>query len=315
MSHTTRTSLIAAALAGAVIVPSAAQAQATPTTLATEQAPTRVAAWESTVMWSRLDPATGRYALLKSVDGAAPTPVAVPQRSGGPFDIDLGTSRSGSTFAVYTRNGDIYRLNVASGAETKVAGLSSPKLERNPTIQNGKIAFIRRSGRLDELRISKATNFAKGSRVVVRRGSIPYAELGNRHVAYVTQGLDAGNVGETQVHVRNLSTANDKARLPGALGRREHPRRSRGRASSPSPRASCGRGRTSAPSGGNRLVRYTLRGGKLAYDQGSMTTSRRPGPARRSARSRRRRSAAARARRARAPARAATPASPTARSC
>ncbi|HEV7806619.1 MAG TPA: hypothetical protein VGO80_12420 [Solirubrobacteraceae bacterium] len=54
-------------------------------------------------MWSRLDPATGRYGLLKSVDGGAPTAVGVAPRSGGPFDVDLGTSRSGSTVAVYTR--------------------------------------------------------------------------------------------------------------------------------------------------------------------------------------------------------------------
>ncbi len=266
---TSRTTLIAAALTGAALLPSSASAQGTPITLAAEQAPTRVAAWESTVMWSRLDPATGRYALMKSVGGAAPTVVAVPQRSRAPFDIDLGTNRSGSTFAVYTRGGDIYRLNVASGAETKVAGLSSPTLtERNPTIQGGKIAFIRRNGRADELRISKATNAAKGSRLVLRRATVANAELGARHVAYVTYILD-GHAGETQMHVRNLSTGVDRivyrARSGGSnaagVTRASYVAEPEGFLWA---RTNMGAG------GGNRLVRYTLSGAKLDYAQGSM---------------------------------------------
>jgi len=269
MFPTTRTSLIAAAIAAAAIVPSTAQAaQGTPTTLATEQAPTRVAAWESTVMWSRLDRATGRYALMKSVAGGAPTAVAVAQRSRAPFDVDLGTSLSASTFAVYTRGGDIYRLNVATGTERKLAGLSSPKVERSPTIQDGKIAFIRRNGRVDELRISRSANPTQGSRLVVRRSSIANAELGARHVAYVTQGLD-DNVGETQMHVRNVSTGNDKV---------VYRARSGGSNSAAVTRASYVAepegflwARTNmGAEGGNRLVRYTLSGSKLDYAQGSM---------------------------------------------
>jgi hypothetical protein len=269
MSHTTRTSLIAAALAGAVLVPSAAQADGTPTTLATEQAPTRVAAWESTVMWSRLDPASGRYALLKSVAGGAPTPVTVPERAGGPFDIDLGTNRSGSAFAVYSRDGDIYRLNLASGAETKVAKLSSPKLaERNPTIQRGRIAFIRRSGRFDELRIGDTTTGSKGSSLVVRRGSISYAELGNRQIAYVTSFSTPKSAGgEAQLRIRNLSTGSDKlayrARSGGAniasITRPSFVAKPEGFLFA----------RTNIGSGsGNRLIRYTLYGAKLDYAAG-----------------------------------------------
>jgi hypothetical protein len=47
--------------------------------------------------------------LVKSVDGGAPQAVHVPERP-TPFDIDLGSNRSGSTYAVYTRDGDVYRL-------------------------------------------------------------------------------------------------------------------------------------------------------------------------------------------------------------
>ena len=100
----------------------------------------------------------------QSVDGGAPAPVAVPERAGGPFDIDLGTNRSGPTYAVYTRGGDLYRLSVATGVETKITKLSSPTLvERDPTIQRGEIAFIRRDGGYDQLRIGDTTSGSRAA--------------------------------------------------------------------------------------------------------------------------------------------------------
>ena len=258
-----RASILAAAVAGAALIPASA-AEAAPRVLAAESAPTRVAAWESTVMWSRKDPATGRYELMKSVGGAAGTAVGVRQRSGTPFDVDLGTSRSGATFAVYTRNGDIYRLDVTTGTEAKVSRLSSPKVERSPTIQRGRIAFIRRSGRADELRIGTATT---GSRVVVRSGSIEHAELGDRHVAYVTGVLDRG-VYERQMHIRNLATRADKVVYRARSGGSNNA--SIFRASYMSDPEGFFWARTNVgASGGNVLVRYTLRDSALAYVPGS----------------------------------------------
>ncbi len=262
----TRKLFLGTAVAGLAFVPAAA-AQAAPTTLAPEEAPTRVAAWESTVMWSRQDPATGSYALMKSVNAGAPTPVAVPKRAGRPFDIDLGTSRSGSTVAVYTRGGDIYRLNVASGVEAKVSRLSSPKVERSPTIQHGRIAFIRRNGRVDELRVGTATT---GSHVLVRGASILSAELGERHVAYVTEGRSGAMLGESQMHIRNLATGSDKMVYRARSGGSNHA--SIYRASYVARPEGFLWARTNVGSGsGNRLVRYTLRGGKLDYAAGSMS--------------------------------------------
>ena len=143
-----RSLILTLGLAAAALAP-AASAQAA-TVLSSEPVPTHVAAWNGTVMWSQLDQATGNYRLVKSVNGGAPTPVAVPQRAGGPFDIDLGTNRSGATYAVYTRDGDIYRLSVATGAETKITKLSSPTLaERDPTIQRGEIGEAVRGALLD----------------------------------------------------------------------------------------------------------------------------------------------------------------------
>src|SRR4051812_16270220 len=125
MSHL-RNLLLTTAVVGGALAPGAGAQAAT--VLSSEPVPTRVAAWNGTVMWSQLDQATGNYRLVKSVDASAPVSVAVPERAGRPFDIDLGTNRSGSTYAVYTRGGDIYRLGVASGVETKIAELSSPTL-------------------------------------------------------------------------------------------------------------------------------------------------------------------------------------------
>jgi hypothetical protein len=257
-----RTLLIAVGAVGASLALTAGAQAAT--VLSAEPAPTHVAAWNGTVMWSQLDMGTGNYRLVKSVDGGAPTPVAVPERSGGPFDIDLGTNRSGSTYAVYTRDGDIYRLSVASGDETKITKLSSPRLaERDPTIQRGEIAFIRRDGGFDQLRIGNTTGGTSGSRFLVKKRTILSAELGITHVAYVELS------GHTRsVHVRNISTGRDGVvyrATSGALNA----------AGITKPAYDLERNafmwaRTNIGSNtGNRFVRYTLRGSKLTYAQGS----------------------------------------------
>lgn len=261
-----RTYLLGAAVAGAVLAP-AATAGAAPITLSSEQAPTRVAAWEGTVVWSRYDAATQTYALVKSIDGGAPAAVAVRPRRGGPFDVDLGTNRSGSTYAVYTRDGDIYRLNLRTERETRLGRLSSPdQLERDPTIQRGEIAFIRRNRGRDELRIGNAASRSKGSRLLVRRRAIVSAELGSGHVAYV-ESVPA-DFRELRVRVRNLRTRADRmvyrARSGGAnaagVTRPTY-------VASPQAfvfaRTNLGSGR------GNRLVRYRLRGSRLGYAPGA----------------------------------------------
>ena len=260
MSHL-RT-LLAIGAAGATLV-AAAGAQAA-TVLSSEPAPTHVAAWDGTVMWSTLDAATGNYRLMKSVNGGAPTPVGVPERTGGPFDIDLGTNRSGSIYAVYTRNGDIYRLSVAAGTEAKITKLSSPTLvERDPTIQRGDIAFIRRDGGFDQLRIGNTTSASTGSRFLVKKRVIRNAELGTTHVAYVEQS------GLTKlVHVRNLSTGRD-----GVVYRATSGGLNAAGVTKPAydgERNAFMWARTNIGSNtGNRFVRYTLHGSKLNYAQGS----------------------------------------------
>jgi hypothetical protein len=258
-----RTCLLTAVVASAALASTAAAAQAE-TVLSTEQAPTHVAAWDGTVMWSQLDSTTGDYRLVMSVNGAAPTPVGIPERSDAPFDIDLGTNRSGSTYAVYTRDGDIYRLGVASGAEAKITKLSSPTMdERDPTIQRGEIAFIRRDHGYDQLRIGNTTSGSSGSRMIVKKRSILSAELGITHIAYVEQS------GASQlVHIRNLGTGRDQVVYRATSG-------GANAANVTKPTYDFDRNafmwaRTNLGSGtGNRLVRYQLRGSRLTYAQGS----------------------------------------------
>src|SRR5919197_4723466 len=251
-------------VAGASVALACVTAAQAATVLSTEKAPTHVAAWNGTVMWSQFDGATGNYRLVKSVDVVAPTAVPVPERSGGPFDVDLGTNRSGSTYAVYTRDGDIYRLSVASGVETKITKLSSPTMaERDPTIQRGEIAFIRRDHGYDQLRIGNTTSGSKGSRMLVKKRSILGAELAIKQVAYVEQS------GASQlVHVRNISTGHDQVVYRATSGGANAANVTR--PTHDPETAGFMWARTNLGSmTGNRLVRYKLTGSKLTYAQGS----------------------------------------------
>jgi hypothetical protein len=261
MPHVRKILLAGAAVAAALAPPAAAQAA---TVLSTEQAPTIVGAWNGTVMWSQLDAATGNYRLVKSVNGGAPAAVPVPERVGGPFDIDLGTNRSGSTYAVYTRSGDIYRLSVASGAETKITKLSSPTMvERDPTIQRGEIAFIRRDHGFDQLRIGNTTSGSTGSRFLVKKRTILSAELAIKQVAYVEQ---SGNT--RMVHVRNISTGHDQVVYRATSGALNFAGITKP-AYDPDLNGFMW-ARTNLGSGtGNRLVRYQLPGSKFTFAQGS----------------------------------------------
>jgi hypothetical protein len=198
------------------------------------------------------------------VNGGAPAAVAVPERAGGPFDIDLGTNRSGNAYAVYTRDGDIYRLGVASGAETLITKLSSPTLvERDPTIQRGEIAFIRRDGGFDQLRIGDTTSGSTGSRFLIKKRTILSAELAIKQVAYVEQ---SGN--SRFVHVRNISTGHDQVVYRATSGGANFAGVTKPGYGSDFNGFVWARTNIGS-STGNRIVRYQLSGSKLSYAQGS----------------------------------------------
>ena len=179
---TFRTALAAVALAVAVAAPAAAA-----TDVALEQRPSTVASFGGILAWSHYDSATDRYQLLIQPPGqaAAPAPVPVARE---PFDVDLGGSRSGAPTAVYSRCAtpgaprgskdanpkrgtgcDIYRYVVGAGAEQHLTQISSPTAdERDPTIARGQIAFVRREGRLETIRLGDTTSAGRPTKVLVR---------------------------------------------------------------------------------------------------------------------------------------------------
>jgi hypothetical protein len=193
----------------------------------------------------------------------------VPQRD-KPFDIDLGTNRSGGTYAVYTRDGDIYRLAVHTGVETKIEKLSSPTMaERDPTIQRGEIAFIRRNRGRDELRIGNTTGASRGSRLLVRRRSILKPELGLKHVVYVvTSPGPISDEGTQSVRIRNLRTGAERQIYRAVSGGANAANVTRPTYVA-APDAFLWARTNNGSGAGNRFVRYTLRGARLTYAKGS----------------------------------------------
>jgi hypothetical protein len=230
-------------------------------------AATPVAAYDGTAMWSRLDAATGRYQLVQSSNGGAPVPVAVAQRDGA-FDVDLGPNISGSTYAVYSRDGDIYRLNPRTGIETKLAQLSSrTRVESNPSIQRGRIAFVRSERGLAHLRIADTASRAKGTRLLLKAKQIQSIELGTKHVAWV------GIIDTTRpsrrfgVHIRNISTGRQQLVYQAGGGGASFTTVSNPSFVSDSGAFLWAVARQGAP--GSRIVKYTLHTGKLSYAQGT----------------------------------------------
>lgn len=225
------------------------------------------AAHDKTAMWSRLDAKTGKYQLVQSLDGGAPTLVAVPQRKGA-FDVDLGSNLRGATYAVYTRGGDIYRLDPRTAVETKLTQLSSPVLaERNPTIEDGQIAFLRRDGGMDQLRIGQTNSRGIGSRLLLKRDAIQSIELGSKHVAYVDRIRTLAPSTRHRVHILGIASRKDRVVYQAGSGGASHSVVSKPSFDSDESGFLWTRSRIGAA--GSRIVKYALSTGKLSYAQGS----------------------------------------------
>jgi len=258
--------------AGSMLV-AVASARAVATPVETLGAASPVAAYAGTAMWSRRNPDTGRFRLVQAIDGATPTVVAVAERE-GPFDVDLGTNRRGSTYAVYSRDGDLFRLEPRSGTETKLTGLSSPRLaERNPTIQRGEIAFLRFDGSTNQLRIgntssaSNATRLLKTDRVGTGRVLVS-AELGMEQIAYVESFIGDFEGHNYRLRVRNLTTGRDRV-----VYRTNGGGLNDANITKPSftddLRSFVWARTNNGSETGNRIVRYMLRTGALSYAKGN----------------------------------------------
>lgn len=254
-------------LAAGVALALGAPAAHAGTVLSTEASPTSVAAYGGTIMWSSLDPVTGNFKLMKSIGGAAPTEVDVPQHEAIPFDIDLGTNRAGSIYAVYTRAGDLYRLNPRTEVEQRLVELSDPKhVERDPSIQRGRIAFIRRGNGKDQIRIGETTSAGTPTKLVTQVRHVRSLELGISHLSYLTSPR-AGSSSQ-DLHVRTLRTGLDRIVATARSGGASQAVLTRP-AFTDDLRFFVW-ARTNLGSGtGNRIVRYSLRTRRLTYAQGT----------------------------------------------
>jgi hypothetical protein len=278
--------VLAAAAAALATALAPAAAQAAPTTVATAQRAVPVAAWAGTVAWSELDPATNAFHLVVSRNGGAPRRLAVAP-SAVAFDLDLGTNRNGSTYAVYSRcttpatpntpptDCDLYRLSIATAAETKLESLSSPDWdEREPTIFAGRIAFIRNEthgGRTqDVLRIGDTASGARGTTALVKlnrlAGALTDPELGQSRVAYIRANR---NGTQRDVHVRTARAGGSDRRVYRATSGGANFANVTGPSLSDTA-SSFMWARTNQGSGtGNRLIRYGINTGRLSYAVGS----------------------------------------------
>ena len=258
----------------------ATAALAAATTLSTEQAAGTVAAYDGTVVWSSYDAAAKDFRLVLSKDGGAPAALPVAPRA-TPFDVDLGTNANGSTYAVYTRCGagcDIYRLSLATGVETHLTQFSSPTAdEREPTIQAGRIAFLRRdkSGgpTYDYLRMgfprATGTKYLGVKLHVTKFDSLAAPELSSTRIAYtrISEGI---GFGENDVHVRTISGSRDTKVYVARSGGANSPQVTRPSLTEDGKAFVWARTNNGSGSG-NRLVRYALSSGKFSYAIGKST--------------------------------------------
>jgi len=258
-------SLTAAALAVLASCTLAASAEASiPVETLAAAAPS--AAYDGIAMWSRLDAVTGKYQLVQTVNGGAATLVAVPQRDGA-FDVDLGSGRNGSTYAVYTRGGDIYRLDPRTATEKKLTSLSSKRTERTPTIQRGRIAFLRRVPGNDQLRIGDTAPGAKGTRLLAERKAIYGIELGDKQIAWTDSIQTHAWSSRQRMHIRDIASGRDRVVYYAGSGGASFSVLTK--PSFPADGSSFIWARSRIGTAGSRIVRYTLRTGKLSYAQGT----------------------------------------------
>jgi hypothetical protein len=141
--------LLLAALVGPIVLAMAGAARAD-VMVAELTANVPIAAHGGWVAWSAYDSGTGRFRLMVAPHGGAPAaaPVAGARRA---FDVSLGPGTRGRTVALYTRcrqidrGCDVYRYDLVSRRETRLAAVSSPQEDEAWPVQWGdRVAFVRR---------------------------------------------------------------------------------------------------------------------------------------------------------------------------
>ena len=110
--------------------------------LATESAPFTADAFGGVVAWSSYDAAAKVYRLRLLRAGAPLAPAVA--ASPAPFDLDVGPGPDGAPVVVYSRRGDIFQYDPATGLEQPLAEVNTPGTELHPSIRRDALAFVRR---------------------------------------------------------------------------------------------------------------------------------------------------------------------------
>jgi hypothetical protein len=144
-----------------------------------------VTAHRGVLMWSRRDPG-GRHHLVQRV-GAVVSDAAVAS-SAHPFDPDLGPADKGRVVAVYERcrtafrGCDVYRLEVASGRERRIRGVSTRGAsEFGASVWGERYAFVREG----PSRVGLFTALRSRTRFLARTNVLE-TDMQNRTIALAT---------------------------------------------------------------------------------------------------------------------------------
>lgn len=135
-----------------------------PAQIATVDRPTQLSAYGSGLLFSKRDPASGRFRLWYAETGRPAAPLDVPDRS-VPFDADLGPGAHGHFLAVYSRCAheprwdpldehappdytrghgcDLYELDLTRGLERRLPASSTTASEVLPAVWKDGLAFAR----------------------------------------------------------------------------------------------------------------------------------------------------------------------------
>jgi len=112
--------------------------------LASEGRPFIADAFGDVIAWSAYDADARVYRLRVSRGGVVTTPAV--DASPGELQLDVGPGPDGAPLVVYSRRGDIFQYDPATGLEQPLAEVNTPGTELHPSIHRSGLGFVRRVG-------------------------------------------------------------------------------------------------------------------------------------------------------------------------
>lgn len=133
---------LAALIVLLALAASTAPAAAAEQRLAIESAPFTADAFGGVIAWSSYDAAAKVYRLRLLRDGVLVEPAV--DASPAPFGLDVSPGPDGAPLVVYSRRGDIFQYDPASGLENPLAEVNTPGTELHPSLYRNALGFVRR---------------------------------------------------------------------------------------------------------------------------------------------------------------------------